>query len=66
MTLTVNGETRHAPDGLPLQVLLDERHLSAGRVVVELNGAIIRSEAFPTIRLAAGDVLEIVQFVGGG
>lgn len=36
------------------------------RVVVEKNGVIINNECYRSEEICDGDVLEIVQFVGGG
>lgn len=38
----------------------------SGNVVVEINGTIIQREQYGQILVNAGDVLEIVHFVGGG
>lgn len=65
-TFTVNG------DDLPVQgvdtvgALLRRLEIPAGRVVVELNGTIYRRGEGLDQRLGAGDVVEIVHFVGGG
>jgi sulfur carrier protein len=66
MRLTVNGEERVVPDGLPLPQLLEDLGLRVGSVVVERNGtALLRSEVVATV-LADGDVLELVKAVAGG
>jgi thiamine biosynthesis protein ThiS len=35
-------------------------------VAVERNGTVLRQAEHATLRLAEGDVLEVVTFVGGG
>ena len=40
--------------------------LGGRRVAVELNREIVAREEYPATRLSAGDVVEVVQFVGGG
>jgi sulfur carrier protein len=66
MLLSVNGEQREVPDGLPLPELLDQLGLRVGSVVVERNGtALLRGEVVATV-LADGDVLELVKAVAGG
>ena len=40
--------------------------LKPDRVAVEINGAIIRRSQWAAVRLADGDRVELVQFVGGG
>jgi thiamine biosynthesis protein ThiS len=46
--------------------LLARLEVPAARVVVELNGVIHRRGEGLDRALAAGDVVEVVQFVGGG
>jgi thiamine biosynthesis protein ThiS len=66
MHLTVNGETREAPDQATLADLLASLGIESGRVAVERNLEIAPKSLWGEIALAEGDRLEIVQFVGGG
>ena len=66
MRLTVNGETREAPQGATLQDLLASLGIDGRRVAVERNREIAPKSLWSQIVLAEGDQLEIVQFVGGG
>jgi sulfur carrier protein len=66
MILTVNGERREVPDGLTVRGLLDHLALTEGPVAVERNRAVVPRAAHESTRLADGDQLEIVHFVGGG
>ncbi|MGE0740838.1 MAG: sulfur carrier protein ThiS [Hyphomonadaceae bacterium] len=66
MRLTVNGETREAPDSATLAELLASLGIDGRRVAVERNREIAPKSLWGTIILAEGDQLEIVQFVGGG
>ena len=66
MQLTVNGEKGDYAEGLSVADLLRRRGHDPAVVVVERNGEIVPAAAFDATRLAAGDVLELVQFVGGG
>jgi thiamine biosynthesis protein ThiS len=67
LALTVNGERRSATPGTTLSALLDSLSLDPRMVVVEHNRVILRDrEAYRSLALADGDVLEIVHFVGGG
>ena len=65
MRLTINGEEREvsAPDlaGIILELGLDPR-----KVAVEHNLQIVPRSQHPLTRVAEGDRLEMVQFVGGG
>lgn len=67
VALTVNGERREVPAGTTLAELLAELALDPRLLVVERNREILRDrDAFGTLRLDEGDVLELVHFVGGG
>ena len=66
MRLTVNGETREAPDSATLADLLVSLGIDARRVAVERNRDIAPKSLWAQIVLAEGDQLEFVQFVGGG
>jgi sulfur carrier protein len=62
----VNGETLQLPDGLTVAQLLRHLGVRAERVAVERNGAVVKRARHDEEKVAAGDVLEIVTFVGGG
>jgi thiamine biosynthesis protein ThiS len=65
--LTINGEVRTVPQDATLADVLRSLALDPRTVVVEHNREILRDrEAYATRRMQAGDVLELVHFVGGG
>jgi sulfur carrier protein len=64
--IRINGEEKEVAEGVSVEVLLDELEIRPGRVVVELNRAIISRTEHGSTTLKDGDVLEIVHFVGGG
>jgi len=64
--IQVNGETREAPAGTNVVRLLEQLGLNSGRVAIEYNLQILPRAKWEATLLAAGDRLEIVQFVGGG
>ena len=66
MRATVNGEPVELPDGLTVSTLLQHLGVRAERVAVERNGEVVKQARHREQRLASGDVLEIVTFVGGG
>ena len=66
MQLTVNGETQDVPDGLTVRGLIEHLRLTEGPVAVEKNREIVPRAEHACTRLAPGDVVEIVHFVGGG
>jgi thiamine biosynthesis protein ThiS len=64
--IVVNGEPRSvAPDGTLLD-LLQALELDPRTVVVEHNRQIVRRPALAQVRVAPGDAVELVHFVGGG
>lgn len=65
MKLTLNGEV-YETSAATVRELLDELKIPQGRVAVEVNLAIVRRAEFDLHRLAEGDAVEIVNFVGGG
>jgi sulfur carrier protein len=66
MRIDVNGETREVPEGASVADLLALIGLAAPKVAVERNLEIVPRSAWGATRLAAGDRLEIVHFIGGG
>jgi sulfur carrier protein len=66
MTVTVNGETREVADQLSLAELLETLAVAPGRIAVEVNEEVVPRQAYTARRIANGDRIEIVHFVGGG
>ena len=66
MKLIVNGEPQEVPEGTTLSDLLAQLKLEAPQVAVEVNAQVVRSARHAEHRLASGDRVEVVTFVGGG
>lgn len=66
MNLFLNGETANAPDSVTVAAFLESLGLPEKGVAVERNREIVPKSMYATTRLAEGDRIEIVQFVGGG
>ena len=66
MKLTVNGEEKSLAEGVTLQDLVRELALERHPIAVELNRSVVPKDRYGETRLAEGDRLEIVTFVGGG
>jgi sulfur carrier protein len=66
MEVTVNGTRRDVPEGLSVRGLVEHLGLTEGPVAVEINREIVPRARHAEHRVAAGDVIEIVHFVGGG
>lgn len=66
MNLFLNGEATEAPDGATVGEFLRLLAMPEKGVAVERNREIVPKSLYASTRLADGDRLEIVQFVGGG
>ena len=66
LTIILNGEARRISPGTSIAGLLADLDLPAAKVAVERNLEIVPRSTFAEVRLAEGDRLEIVHFVGGG
>ena len=66
MIITLNGKPRSLDNISTVAALLDSLSLDPNRVAVEHNRIVLLKGDFAAIPLRDGDVLEIVQFVGGG
>lgn len=67
ITLTVNGARREVGRNSTIASLLGSLDLDPRLVVVEHNRSILRDrDAYDSLDLSSGDVVEIVHFVGGG
>jgi thiamine biosynthesis protein ThiS len=62
----VNGAAQAVAPGTTVDGLLERLGLPRERIAVELNRRVVRKAAWPEARLAEGDRVEIVHFVGGG
>ncbi|HEX3940788.1 MAG TPA: sulfur carrier protein ThiS [Acidobacteriaceae bacterium] len=69
MQLFINGQAREFPQLAPgafLHHLIDALELKGDRIAVEHNGVILPRGEWDQRKLANGDKVEIVHFVGGG
>ncbi|MGK2285800.1 sulfur carrier protein ThiS [Pedomonas sp. V897] len=64
--ILLNGETKRLEGEPTVADLLGTLGLEPGKVAVERNLEIVPKSAYDATRLADGDRLEIVHFVGGG
>jgi len=67
-TLQINGQSRNLDLTVHATIaeLLEHLGIKPDRVAIEHNGNIATRASWNTIKLASGDRLEIVHFVGGG
>jgi len=66
ITVTVNGKSREVPSGKTVRAFLEGLGLNPELVVVERNREILDRSRYGDVTVEAGDVLELVHFVGGG
>jgi len=66
MHVVVNGSARDVPDELTIAALVAHLGLADGPVAVEINREIVPRAEHASRKVAAGDAIEIVHFVGGG
>lgn len=66
MTIHVNGETREIAGPISIDALLADLGIDPRLVAVEHNLAIVKRDRYGSVVVAAGDAVEIVNFVGGG
>jgi sulfur carrier protein len=66
MEVTVNGARREVPAEVTVRELIEHLGLTEGPVAVEINRAIVPRARHAEHRVAPGDEIEVVHFVGGG
>jgi thiamine biosynthesis protein ThiS len=66
MKVTVNGNTRELAEGTTIAQLIEQLKLKTDRIATERNLGVVPKAQYDQTRLADGDKLEIVTFVGGG
>ncbi len=66
MRVVLNGEARELPDRVTVAQLVNQLGLGARRIAVEVNRDVLPRDRYAVHRLAEGDHVEIVQFIGGG
>ncbi len=64
--IELNGESHQIERDPRLTSLIERLKLKRGRIAIEINRAIVPRAEWDGTALKAGDVVEIVNFVGGG
>jgi thiamine biosynthesis protein ThiS len=65
-TVTINGLQRPLGEAKTLAELFEALGVLSHKKAVEKNGEIIPSTSWASTALQPGDIIEIIQFVGGG
>ena len=66
VTIQLNGEAFETSGPLSVSRLLASLDIDPRRVAVEHNRLVVRKAAYDSTLVAAGDEIEVVNFVGGG
>jgi thiamine biosynthesis protein ThiS len=66
MNVRVNGKDLEMPEGTTVRQVLELRQISPNVVACELNETILKRARLGETVLSEGDVLEIIQMIGGG
>ena len=66
IAVTINGKPVQLEGSVSLEQFLDERDVDPKFVAVAYNGNVLQKEDYNGTILNEGDVVEIVQPVGGG
>jgi sulfur carrier protein len=64
--IILNGEPFRIPNDVSVAELVAQLKMKPTRVALELNHQVVPKNEYSTTRLASGDRVEIVNFVGGG
>lgn len=62
----INGVDREVSEGTTLAVLVESLGLAEGRIACEVNREVIRRKNYGCTTLKFGDIVEVVQMIGGG
>jgi sulfur carrier protein len=66
LTIQLNGEPYEITEPVSVDTLLTHLDIDARRVAVEVNEVVVKKAVYGQTILSAGDIVEVVNFVGGG
>ena len=66
MTIQLNGDPHDLPAPMTVAALLAHLGIDGRRVAVELNEVVVKRAQYDTAMVSDDDVVEVVNFVGGG
>lgn len=64
--MKVNGKDVELSEEMTLEILLDQLRVNKDKIVVELDGSIISKEDYFVTKLKESNIIEVINFVGGG
>lgn len=66
ISIQVNGKNEQIPKGTTVRQHLESKGIGINVVACELNMKILKRATLGDIQLNEGDVLEVIQMIGGG
>ena len=66
MKITLNGATQNLHEELSITELVRDLQLDPRKIAIERNLCIVPANEYEETYLQEGDVLEVVEFIGGG
>ena len=64
--ISLNGNTRDVREGTTILKLLKELEVEEFKIIVQVSGQIIANNKYHLKELKDGDIVEIINFIGGG
>ena len=66
MKIILNGQEKELAPPVKLNKVVEQFCQDCRPVIAEVNGRIVKSQAWNETTLSSGDTVELVNFVGGG
>jgi len=66
IAITLNGEPHQVEREISIMQLVESLEVKLSRVAVELNQEVVPKARYANTIIRAGDVVEVINFVGGG
>jgi sulfur carrier protein len=64
--ITVNGEPMEHTDGMTVADILQRRRYIFRMLVVQVNGQLVRRDAYPTTQVPDGADVQVIHMISGG
>jgi thiamine biosynthesis protein ThiS len=64
--IRLNGKEKSVKNNITVMDLLNDLDINPQRIAIEINGEILSKSKYSEEIIKEGDIMEIVQFVGGG
>ena len=64
--ITVNKHEHEWRDGMTIQSLLEEKNFTFPRIVVKVNGKLVKKQNYSSYKIQNGDQIDAIHMIGGG